>query len=331
MTENNRKADTMNVKGKPIETGVRFGRLVVLGQAENSRRGECRWLCRCDCGKEKSILERSLLYGGSLSCGCLRIDRHREEAAYDLTGQVFGDLTVLNRAERQRKNGGIWWTCRCICGSTYECPATLLVNGRRTHCGCKTNRGRPADIAGKKFNRLTALYLLDDRDDKGSVMWHCRCDCGNEVDVSYNTLMYSDIQSCGCQKKEHDKMVQSFLTRVDGTSLDIIRSNKLPKDNTTGYKGVYLIRGKYVAKIVFQKKQYHLGAYRNIEDAVEARRKAESILFDELVDYYGKYREYADANPGWEEEHPIRICVDKDGSELRAHIEPAIPIVSVNV
>ena len=321
----------MNVKGKPIETGVRFGRLVVLGQAENSPRGERRWLCRCDCGKAKSILERSLVYGGSLSCGCLRIDRHREETAYELSGRVFGDLTVLNRAERQRKNGGVWWTCRCICGSLYDCPATLLVNGRRTHCGCKANQGRPADIAGRKFNRLTALYPLNGRDDKGSVLWRCRCDCGNEADVSYNTLMYSDIQSCGCRKKEHDQMMQSFLTRVDGTSIDMIRSKKLPKDNTTGYKGVYLIRGKYVAKIVFRKKQYHLGAYRKIEDAVEARRKAESILFDELVDYYSEYQKYAEAHPAWAEEHPIRIWVDKDGSELRAHIEPAVPIASVNV
>lgn len=320
----------MSGKGNSIETGMRFGRLTVLSRAENSQRGERRWLCRCDCGKEKSILERSLLYGGSKSCGCYRSDRHREEFAYDLTGKVFGSLTVLHKAEHQRKNGGIWWTCRCACGSIYECPATLLVNGRRTHCGCKTNRGRPADIAGRKFNRLTALYLLDERDDKGSVLWRCRCDCGNEVDISYNTLMYSDIQSCGCQKKEHDKMMQSFLTRVDGTSLDIIRSKKLPKDNTTGYKGVYLIRGKYVAKIVFQKKQYHLGAYRNIKDAVEVRRKAESVLFDELVDYYAEYRKYADAHPGWEEENPIRICVDKDGADLSVHIEPVVPIASVN-
>ena len=89
---------------------------------------------------------------------------------------------------------------------------------------------------------------------------------------------------------------------------------------------MYLIRGKYVAKIVFQKKQYHLGAYEHIEDAVAVRRKAESVLFDELVDYYGEYRKYADGNPGWEEENPIRIRVDKDGEELSVRIEPVVPI-----
>lgn len=185
------RRDAMNEKGSPIEAGMRFSRLLVLGQIENSQRGERRWLCRCDCGKEKSILERSLLYGETQSCGCLRVERYREQRAHDLSGQVFGDLTVLNRSEHQRKNGGVWWTCRCSCGKIYECPATLLVKGRRTHCGCKTNRGRPADIAGEKFNRLTAIYPLTERDDRGSVMWHCRCECGNEVNVF---LQYAHVQ-----------------------------------------------------------------------------------------------------------------------------------------
>jgi len=118
--------------------------------------------------------------------------------------------------------------------------------------------------------------------------------------------------------------MQGFLTHVDGTSLDMIRSKKVPTSNTTGYKGVYRIRGKYVAKIVFRQKQYYLGSYENIEDAAEVRRRAESVLFDELVDYYDEYREYADAHPGWEEENPIRIRVDKDGAELSVRIEPAV-------
>lgn len=41
----------------------------------------------------------------------------------------------------------------------------------------------------------------------------------------------------------------------------MIRSKKVPTDNTTDVKGEYLIKGKYLAKIVFQKKQYHLGQY----------------------------------------------------------------------
>ena len=49
-----------------------------------------------------------------------------------------------------------------------------------------------------------------------------------------------------------------------GTSVAILKSKKVPTDNISGYKGVYFIRGKYVAKIVFQKKAYYLGAYDKI-------------------------------------------------------------------
>ena len=57
--------------------------------------------------------------------------------------------------------------------------------------------------------------------------------------------------------------------------MDMLKSDKLPKNNTTGVRGVYRIRGKYVAKIVFQKKQYHLGSYDSLEEAALARREAE--------------------------------------------------------
>lgn len=73
--------------------------------------------------------------------------------------------------------------------------------------------------------------------------------------------------------------------------MDVLKSKKVPTDNTTGYKGVYLIRGKYVAKIVFQKKQYFLGTYENIEDAAEARREAEEVLFDGSAKHYRKQKD----------------------------------------
>lgn len=40
------------------------------------------------------------------------------------------------------------------------------------------------DISNQKFYRLTALYPTEKRDKDRSVIWHCKCECGNEVDVS---------------------------------------------------------------------------------------------------------------------------------------------------
>ena len=55
--------------------------------------------------------------------------------AHDLSGLVFGRLTVLHRDvsnnyERPR------WVCRCICGSTKTIRASSLVVGSSKSCGC---------------------------------------------------------------------------------------------------------------------------------------------------------------------------------------------------
>ena len=153
-----------------IAPGAVIGRWTLLDFHEKTANGDRKWLCRCLCGTERYVLERSLRYSGSYSCGCLRKERHREARANNLSGMVFGELTVLHMAEHQRKNGGIWWSCRCSCGKHYDCPATLLTTGKRTHCGCKASRGRPNDISGQRFNRLTAEYMLPDRGADGSVI-----------------------------------------------------------------------------------------------------------------------------------------------------------------
>lgn len=305
--------------------GKQYGRWTVVGDVQITPRGERKWLCRCACGTERYVLERSLLYGGSLSCGCFKKERALETLVYDLNGKNFGDLTVLHRAEHQRKNGGVWWTCQCTCGKECDYPATLLVNGRRTHCGCKTNPQYDyKNVAGQRFSRLTALYPIKTRRN-GSVYWHCRCDCGNEVDVPYNELMYSNRQSCGCKKKEHDAELQENLTRVDGTSIDILRSKKIPSSNTTGVKGVYLIRGKYVAKIVFQKKQYFLGTYKTLEAAAEARKEAEEVIVAGTVQYYERWKQRAENDPVWANANPVRIRVDKSyGGEFSISFLPRL-------
>lgn len=52
-------------------TGERFGRLVVIEQVENDKHGNRRWLCKCNCGREKIIRGSHLRQGYTQSCGCL--------------------------------------------------------------------------------------------------------------------------------------------------------------------------------------------------------------------------------------------------------------------
>ena len=64
-----------NYKSK-IEVGQRFGRLINVSEAapaySPSGQKLRKWICKCDCGKTKLVLERNLARGQTRSCGCLR-------------------------------------------------------------------------------------------------------------------------------------------------------------------------------------------------------------------------------------------------------------------
>jgi hypothetical protein len=296
-------------------TGQAFGKWTVQGESITTEKGERKWLCRCSCGTERYVLERSLLSGESLSCGCLRRENAAKAVSPDLTDQVFGELTALHRIPPKQGDKRTWWLCKCSCGQECEIAGTLLVTGKRRNCG--DTRYHPKsyafkDITGRRFHLLVALYPLKERSKKGSVQWHCRCDCGNELDVAYNDLTQTKMKSCGCIRRQHEKNLKNYLTHVDSTSLDMIKSKKIPIDNTTGVKGVYHIRGKYIAKIVFQKKAYYLGTYDNIEKAKRARHDAEVLLFNGTIEFYRKWEQRASSDQDWAAKHPIQIHVEKD-------------------
>lgn len=54
----------------------------------------------------------------------------------DLSGQRFGRLTVLDKANDRMKNGAVRWICRCDCGKSATVSGQSLRNGVSTSCGC---------------------------------------------------------------------------------------------------------------------------------------------------------------------------------------------------
>lgn len=61
------------------------------------------------------------------------------------------------------------------------------------------------DVAGQRFGRLVALEPVG-RTKAGYIIWRCKCDCGNEKEVSIKDLGRG-TSSCGCYSKEvHDKI-----------------------------------------------------------------------------------------------------------------------------
>ena len=83
-------------------------------------------------------------------------------------------------------------------------------------------------------------------------------------------------------------------------------------DRPTGHKGVYFIKGRYVAKIVLQKKQYYLGSYATIEEAVEVRKEAEEKLYGTVVSFYEAYSRACELYPDWGKENPMKINVRRN-------------------
>lgn len=57
------------------------------------------------------------------------------------------------------------------------------------------------DLAGQRFGRLLVLYDTGERKN-GKVIWHCRCDCGNEVNIRSGNLISGNTTSCGCYNRE---------------------------------------------------------------------------------------------------------------------------------
>ncbi len=55
--------------------GKIFGRLTVLKYISKDKWGSSRWLCKCDCGKEKIIQGDHLRSKATQSCGCLKMER----------------------------------------------------------------------------------------------------------------------------------------------------------------------------------------------------------------------------------------------------------------
>lgn len=162
-------------------------------------------------------------------------------------------------------------------------PTNELNSGFATSCGCAWRNSSVK--AGGRYGRLIALEPIEKRSNR-EVIWNCRCDCGNNVEVRANLLQNRQVESCGCIKTELDKdRFQKNLTYVDDTCIEFLTKISVPtKASTTGVRGVTLKKdGRYKAELTFQKKRHYLGVFDKMEDAVKARKQAE-IMVEEYLE-----------------------------------------------
>ena len=130
----------------------------------------------------------------------------------DITNQKFGYLTALYRLPSE-KGKPIKWHCKCDCGNEVDVYGTMLRNGNTKSCGCyQRQRARESniqrgggDLVGQKYGRLIVIKEVPSKSkgEKKNRYFLCKCECGNQIEVSANHLRSGHTKSCGCLTKEN--------------------------------------------------------------------------------------------------------------------------------
>ena len=124
----------------------------------------------------------------------------------DLTGQRFGKLMVVSRADDYIKPNGnkiIQWRCVCDCGNEVVVRGEYLKSGHTKSCGC--NKSISHTIThGKSKSRLYKIWIgMKERcynPNRNSYCWYgakgiCVCDEWDDFENFYDWSMnngYSD-------------------------------------------------------------------------------------------------------------------------------------------
>lgn len=295
-------------------TGQQFGKLTVLAPAENIGT-RTAWRCRCDCGQETVVKTQRLRDGRTVSCGCTGPDKGLDTLTF-----VDGTCVEMLRSRKVRCNNtsgvpGVDWIAK-----KQRWRASICFKGKRRYLGSyerfedaakarkraeedlfdtflnvydgkapgselrdinevcppmgRDYSSQRVDLTGQRFGQLTVLKPAEKI---GSMTaWLCRCDCGKETVVMTAHLGNGHTTSCGCKPKG---------TFVDGTFVELIRSNTIRSNNTSGVTGVEWVPAvnKWKAVIYFKGKRHYLGCYGKFEDAVKARKQAEEELFEPFL------------------------------------------------
>lgn len=130
----------------------------------------------------------------------------------DISGQKYGDLTVLRQGES--KNNRTHFDCVCDCGTECLVRADHLRRGHTVSCGCKNQRKakRGHDGFREKGHPLRQLWT------------GMKARCENPTHISYRLYGAKGIRVCD-RWHTFENFVADMGPRPKGTSLDRVDSN----------------------------------------------------------------------------------------------------------
>ena len=139
--------------------------------------------------------------------------------ATDLTGQVFGRLTVLSEDPDKRGTNHAYWFCECECGTVKSIRGNTLTSGNKTKsCGCISK-----DLG--KDNLTKHGYYYHTAYKSWIKMMHR---CYNKASKDYPDYGGRGITVCERWRDGPENFCNDMGERPEGCTLDRI-------DNDQGY------------------------------------------------------------------------------------------------
>ena len=295
-----------------------------------------QWLVKCDCNKSEPFIVRGsdLKNNHTKSCGCIKQRGDKVKAQKDLTGQTFGRLKVLCQADEdyvtpQGKHESKWWVI-CSCGKTekFTVKYSSLISGNTKSCGCLATEAR---IKTGKSKKKTNTYNLSGEfgigyTSKNEEFWFDLEDYEKIKDYcwyySEGYLTTNITISKGKQKRL--KLHRLIMDEPEGFEVDHIvhpkgeglkydnrksnlrlvnkSQNQMNKhkqsNNTSGVVGVSWHKRDlcWEAHISVNKKYIYLGRFKTLDEAIDARLKAEKKYFGEYALNYSNKQEKSNEN-----------------------------------
>jgi hypothetical protein len=86
-------------------TGKKFGRLTVIEELEERKKGRIVWRCQCDCGNELNVQGIYLTTGQTQSCGCLKKELESKNLREEYENKrIDGVVLPLFKGQKPRKD-----------------------------------------------------------------------------------------------------------------------------------------------------------------------------------------------------------------------------------
>jgi hypothetical protein len=199
----------------------------------------------------------------------------------DRTGQIFGKLTVLEQAGRDKLKK-VLWRCRCECGNETVVVSGSLVTGNTTSCGCVLKEAitKHGGVGKGSYNTWRAMIrrctISTDKD-------YPRYG-GKGVSVCARWLDYANFvadmgEPVGDETLDRRDVYGHYTPencRWAGVKTQN-RNVRLRATSKTGYIGVSIVGKKFMAKITVGKKAYYSKMFFTVEEAAAARKELERL------------------------------------------------------